>query len=371
MNLFQFLTNLTIVVTGFLMKDLSARNFVLIGSSITFLGLVLTTFVTTLSQLIFTFSIMIGIGLGLLNPAAFVAVLSCFTCKRTYAISIGFAALGFGQLIMPMIVKQCLADYGLQYTLYIMSGFAIIGLIGGSFLVPIKWKPTCVHDLESQPLIIRKSIGKSSILMEIIQATDLDLLWNFKYIVIIFGLGVVFVSSTNMNIIFPIYLQKQMNYDSIQIENCMLTITVSDIFTRLAYPLISKMFKFRSRYFFMIGAFGLGAVRLILLHMDLENYKLLLIVCSALGFFRALTVVNQVLILVDFCEENCPTKLPGTLGLSVVIKAIMLVIFSWAFNGMRVVLLNLSLNFYSQIFLFLALIFIWLLEPETNPQNYF
>lgn len=69
MNLFQFLTNLTILATGFMIKDLSAKNFVIIGSSITFLGLLLSSAVKSLVQLIFTFSIMIGIGLGLLNPA--------------------------------------------------------------------------------------------------------------------------------------------------------------------------------------------------------------------------------------------------------------------------------------------------------------
>lgn len=143
-------------------------------------------------------------------------------------------------------------------------------------------------------------------------------------------------------------------------------ITASDIISRLSYPLIANALKLSSRYIFLIGVFGLGAVRLIFLHMELGNYQLLLLVCVSLGFFKALTVVNQVLALVDFCEENCPTKLPGTLGLSVVIKSIMLVIFGWTFNGMTALSLNLSLNFYSQIFLFVIVIFIWLLEPETR-----
>lgn len=112
----------------------------------------------------------------------------------------------------------------------------------------------------------------------------------------------------------------------------------------------------------MLGVFGLGVVRLLFLHMELENYRLLLIVCAVLGFFRALTVVNQVLILCDFCEENCPTKLPGTLGLSVVIKSFMLVLFGWMFTGMRQMSLSLEMSLYSQVFLFTILILIWLLE---------
>lgn len=207
MNLFLFLTNLTILATGFLMKDLSAKNFVIIGSTLTFLGLVLTAMVISFTQLILTFSILVGIGLGLLNPAAFVAVLSCFTCKRTYAVSIGFAALGLGQMIMPMIIKDLLTHYGQRPTLFVISGISAIGLIGAHFLVQVKWKPCICYDPESQPLIIQKSLGKSSILMEIVRATDLDLLWNLKYVTIIFGLFIVFASSSNFNTIFPVYLQ--------------------------------------------------------------------------------------------------------------------------------------------------------------------
>lgn len=161
-----------------------------------------------------------------------------------------------------------------------------------------------------------------------------------------------------------------MTFDSYQINNCIFTISVSDIITRLSYPMISSTLKISSRFMFMLGVFGLGAVRLVFLNMQLENYQLLLIVCAVLGFFRALTVVNQVLILCDFCEENCPTKLPGTLGLSVVIKSIMLAIFGWMFNGMREVSLSLELNLYSQIFLFAILIMVWLLEcPNTFTSN--
>ena len=207
MSLFQFLTNLTILATGFLIKDLSAKNFVIIGSSITFLGLLLSSAIKSQVQLIFTFSVLTGIGLGMLNPATFVAVLSCFTVKRTFAISIGFAALGLGQMVIPIIVKELLVSYGIRPALVIISLLSLLGHVGGHLLVPTKWKPCVRPDLESHPLIIRKSFGKSSILMTIIEATDLDLLWNFNYIIIIFGLSIVFASTTNFNLILPVFLK--------------------------------------------------------------------------------------------------------------------------------------------------------------------
>ena len=211
MYLFLFLSNLTIIATGFLLKDLSAKHFVMIGSSMTFLGLLASSFVTSPRQLIYTFSLMTGVGIGMLNPAAFVAVLSCFSCQRVHAISLGFAALGFGQLIMPVIVRKLMVDFNAETALLIMSGLSLLGLIGGNFLVPIKWRPRIRLSSESQPLIVKKYYDKpSAIVKDIIKATDLDLLCNLKYIVIIFGLSIVFASSINLNTILPIYLQVSM-----------------------------------------------------------------------------------------------------------------------------------------------------------------
>lgn len=159
-----------------------------------------------------------------------------------------------------------------------------------------------------------------------------------------------------------ISFQKQGNLDLTQVENCIFTLTLSDIISRVGYPLIINAAKLSSRFFFIIGVLGLAIVRIALLVMDLHNYKLLLIVCAALGFFRALTVVNQVLIICDFCEDNCPRKLPGTLGLSVVIKSIMLVILSQSFSALRYFSPDLSLHFYSQICFFGLVMFIWIIE---------
>lgn len=64
MNIYEILSNLTVICTGFMMRDLSAKHFVVIGSSLLFVGLVMSSFVINLGQLIITFSIIMGIGMG-------------------------------------------------------------------------------------------------------------------------------------------------------------------------------------------------------------------------------------------------------------------------------------------------------------------
>lgn len=214
MNLFQFLSNLTILTTGFLLKDLSAKSFVMIGSTITFIGLFLTSFVTSSIQLLFTFPVLIGIGIGMLNPAAFVSVLSCFTTERILAISLGFAALKLGQsIVMPGIVKSCITNFGYTSTIRIVTALSSIGLIGGTLLAPVKWR-SCVtrvrltDDIESRHPLITKTISSSTaFLNEVIAGADLDLLCNLKYVVLLFGLAVTYASSSNLDILLPIYLQ--------------------------------------------------------------------------------------------------------------------------------------------------------------------
>lgn len=148
------------------------------------------------------------------------------------------------------------------------------------------------------------------------------------------------------------------SFDLVYINDCLFLIAIADITTRLLYAIVSTIFNLSSRFWFLFGVIGLGGVRIILTHLQFENFAVLPIVCAALGVFRAITVVNQVLILVDFCETSCPAKLPGTLGLSVVIKSIMLLIFGFIFNAMN----DFSLNLYSQIGLFLILIIVWTLN---------
>lgn len=133
---------------------------------------------------------------------------------------------------------------------------------------------------------------------------------------------------------------------------------------RVSYPMIHDRLRLTSRTIFLIGITGLGVIRMFILHSDNENYLHMILLCAALGVFRAITVINQVLVLVDFCEENCPSKLPGVLGLSVVIKAALLYFFSWMFNEMRKVHPPLVMNFYAHTVLYVIVIILWILEDE-------
>ncbi len=67
----------------------------------------------------------------MMNPAAFVAVFSCFSASRNQAIGFTFAALGFGQLTMPLVVKIIVENLSYRLTIGIVCVFALVGVLGG------------------------------------------------------------------------------------------------------------------------------------------------------------------------------------------------------------------------------------------------
>jgi MFS family permease len=81
--------------------------------------------------LILTYSILCGVGIGLLNPAAFVAVFTSFSASRNHAIGMTFAALGLGQLIMPLIAQTVVQNLDYRGSVAVMSAISLIGLFGG------------------------------------------------------------------------------------------------------------------------------------------------------------------------------------------------------------------------------------------------
>lgn len=149
-------------------------------------------------------------------------------------------------------------------------------------------------------------------------------------------------------------------------NDCLFAISITDVIFRVAYPMIHEKVKLTSRHMFLSGIFGLAAIRLILINMDMDNYELVVMLCSMLGAFRAVTVINQVIVLVDFTEDYCPAKLPGVLGLSVVIKAGLLYFFSWMYEAMRKIEPSLMMNFYTQIVLYVIVIVLWAMEDEPS-----
>jgi hypothetical protein len=132
-------------------------------------------------------------------------------------------------------------------------------------------------------------------------------------------------------------------------------INISDILARATFAFVTDTLQLSSKTVFMIGLIGISLFRVIILHAQLQ-FETILVFCVLFGVFRAMTVVNQVLIIADFCKKRCPRKLPGTLGLSFVIKSIFLTLFAFLYQRIGE---DFSLHIYSHLLLQCMILLVW------------
>ena len=110
----------------------------------------------------------------------------------------------------------------------------------------------------------------------------------------------------------------------------------------------------------MIGTLSLGIVRSVL--AELTNYTALLITCAVFGYVRAVVVVNQMLSIAEFCTKFYPEKLPGALGLNMIIKGIAVVSIGPIFGLIRDLSNSYTLSFHSQNMVLSIVMIIWITE---------
>lgn len=94
MNLTSFFESLASILIGAILKFFSIRQVSVTACILTSLGLTLSAFTVSVYQIILTFSVLAGIGFGLLNNITIVAVTSYFTTNKRKAISFSSAGTG-------------------------------------------------------------------------------------------------------------------------------------------------------------------------------------------------------------------------------------------------------------------------------------
>lgn len=133
-----------------------------------------------------------------------------------------------------------------------------------------------------------------------------------------------------------------------------------DLLSRLTFSVFTDMLNFSHRSTFMIGTLTLGIVRSIL--AELTSYPALIVTCAFFGYFRALTVVNQVLTISEFCGRRYPEKLPGALGLNMVIKGITVITIGPLLGAVRDLTSSYEISLHSQNILLSIVMLIWIIE---------
>lgn len=94
LNLASFFSSFSAIFTGAILKFLSYRQLSVLACFLTSMGITLSSFATSVYQIMFTFSLFTGTGLGLLANSTLIAVTSYFTTKKRKAVSFSLAGTG-------------------------------------------------------------------------------------------------------------------------------------------------------------------------------------------------------------------------------------------------------------------------------------
>lgn len=137
--------------------------------------------------------------------------------------------------------------------------------------------------------------------------------------------------------------------------------------SRLSFHVFTDKLNLSHRSLFMIGTLSLGIVRSIL--AELTDYRAIMVTCSVFGYLRAIVVVNQLLTLSEFCTNWCPEKLPGALGLNMIIKMISVITIGQIFGLIRDLTNSYVISLHSQNILLSIAMIIWITELTWFKRN--
>jgi MFS family permease len=218
----SFVSNLTLIIfnstgifAGFLLKTIPIKFVTIFGTICVSFGLILTSLVNSLEEIIITFSVLVGFGLGFLSISSLLAVLKCFSPeKRNQAVSLSLSGSTIGDVFLPQIVGYLLKYYGSRTAVFVVGVQALLGTIGAIVLFPSKLSMASTDEEQSQ--LIKKSLNsekvecdveRQSIWKKVSNFFDLMMMKDKEFMILVVGIGVVYCVNADFVLILPLFLK--------------------------------------------------------------------------------------------------------------------------------------------------------------------
>ncbi|XP_055747688.1 monocarboxylate transporter 12-B-like isoform X1 [Salvelinus fontinalis] len=125
---------------SFIGNRLSCRIAVILGGFLSSIGLVLSSFATSLEYLYLTLGVLTGIGFALCYTPAIAMVGSYFCERKALAYGIAMSGSGIGTFILAPVVQMLIEHYSWRGALLILGGVVANLCVCGALLRPITLK---------------------------------------------------------------------------------------------------------------------------------------------------------------------------------------------------------------------------------------
>jgi len=128
-------------VVGRLVSSHGCRPVCMVGAVLASLGLLTASFAPSLSILLWCYSVITGLGFGLMYIPSVVVSAPYFTHRRSLAIGLCLCGSGFGTFCLAPVSQHILQLYGWRWVMRTLSGLALLGVLCGATMVPCNSAP--------------------------------------------------------------------------------------------------------------------------------------------------------------------------------------------------------------------------------------
>ncbi|XP_046560639.1 monocarboxylate transporter 5-like [Haliotis rubra] len=120
-----------------ILRLLGERKTVIIGGTAAALGMLTAVFANSITYLICTHSILMGIGLSMIHGPALVLIGKYFKKRRGIATAIAMSGISLGGSVFPPLVRFLLDEYGVRGSMLILTGLTMNIWVGGALFRPL------------------------------------------------------------------------------------------------------------------------------------------------------------------------------------------------------------------------------------------
>ena len=140
------------------------------GALLASLGLLTASFAPSVSLLLWCYSVLTGLGFGLMYIPSVVVSAPYFTHRRSLAIGLCLCGSGFGTFSLAPVSQVILELYGWRWVVRTLAGLALVGALCAAAMTPSQ--DTGLE--QSGPAVVRRERkGSSKAMLSVLLGSDL------------------------------------------------------------------------------------------------------------------------------------------------------------------------------------------------------
>ncbi|XP_046375727.2 monocarboxylate transporter 3-like [Haliotis rufescens] len=122
-----------------ILQLIGERKTVIIGGTIAVIGMLTAVFATSITYLICTHSILIGIGHSMIHGPALVLIGKYFKKRRAIATAVAMSGISLGGSVFPPLANFLLNEYGVRGSMLILTGLTMNVWVGAALFRPLSY----------------------------------------------------------------------------------------------------------------------------------------------------------------------------------------------------------------------------------------